>query len=109
VESWRFEKLKDIKSASIQNSTKLDLSNEEARTLKRALQFNWHVLLEDIGLWIPSEVSHTEHDDKPENEPEGLFFVFIYEVQSIHGLSSNNCVLFTFVVVVIDYILKFSK
>mgnify|MGYP003702997399 CR=1 FL=1 len=78
-------------------------------TLKRALQFNWHVLLEDIGLWIPSEVSHTEHDDKPENEPEGLFFVFIYEVQSIHGLSSNNCVLFTFVVVVIDYILKFSK
>lgn len=39
-------------------------------TLKRALQFNWHVLLEDIGLWIPSEVSHTEHDDKPENEPE---------------------------------------
>uniref|UniRef100_A0A0D9VLC8 Methionine aminopeptidase n=1 Tax=Leersia perrieri TaxID=77586 RepID=A0A0D9VLC8_9ORYZ len=70
VESWRLDKLKDIRSASIQNSTKLDLSNEEARILKRALQFNWHVLMEDIGRWIPLEVSHTEHDDKPENEPE---------------------------------------
>ena len=41
--------------------------------LKRTLEFNWHALLEDIGLWIPVEVPHTEHDDKPENEPEGFF------------------------------------
>jgi hypothetical protein len=41
--------------------------------LKQALEFNWHMLLEDIGLWIPDEVTHTVHDDKPENEPEGLF------------------------------------
>lgn len=31
------------------------------------------MLMEDIGLWIPEEVKHTVHDDKPENEPEGLF------------------------------------
>lgn len=41
--------------------------------LKQALEFNWHMLMEDIGLWIPEEVTHTVHDDKPENEPEGLF------------------------------------
>ena len=41
--------------------------------LKRALEFNWHMLMEDIGLLIPVEVTHTVHDDKPENEPEGLF------------------------------------
>ncbi|RLM80326.1 Methionine aminopeptidase 1D, chloroplastic/mitochondrial [Panicum miliaceum] len=70
VESWRAEKLKDIKSASTQNQSSLDLSNEETRMLKRALEFNWRMLMEDIGLWIPEEVTHTVHDDKPENEPE---------------------------------------
>ncbi|CAL4967135.1 unnamed protein product [Urochloa decumbens] len=70
VESWRTEKLKDIKSASTQNQSNLDLSSEETRLLKRALEFNWHMLMEDIGLWIPEEVIHTVHDDKPENEPE---------------------------------------
>ncbi|CAL4885489.1 unnamed protein product [Urochloa decumbens] len=70
VESWRTEKLKDIKSASTQNQSNLDLSSEETRLLKRALEFNWHMLMEDIGLWIPEEVTHTVHDDKPENEPE---------------------------------------
>jgi hypothetical protein len=39
--------------------------------LKRALEFNWHMLLEEIGLFMPEEVMHIEHDDKPENEPEG--------------------------------------
>ena len=39
--------------------------------LKRALEFNWQMLLEDIGLWIPPTIYHIEHDDKPENEPEG--------------------------------------
>jgi len=38
--------------------------------LKRALEFNWRMLMEDIGLLIPVEVTHTVHDDKPENEPE---------------------------------------
>lgn len=68
VESWRVEKLKN--SASTRNQSSLDLSSEETRMLKQALEFNWHMLLEDIGLWIPDEVTHTVHDDKPENEPE---------------------------------------
>jgi len=38
--------------------------------LKRVLDFNWRMLLEDIGLWIPPTVYHIEHDDKPENVQE---------------------------------------
>ncbi|XP_062221922.1 uncharacterized protein LOC133921167 [Phragmites australis] len=70
VESWRVEKLKDIKHAPYQNQSNLGLSREEARMLKRVLEFNWRMLMEDIGLWIPEEVMNTEHDDKLENEPE---------------------------------------
>ncbi|KAK3128704.1 hypothetical protein QOZ80_6BG0465380 [Eleusine coracana subsp. coracana] len=70
VESWRIEKLQDIRSSSALNVSNLGLSNEESRLLKRALKFNWQVLLEDIGLWIPHSVYHIEHDDKPENAPE---------------------------------------
>ena len=32
--------------------------------LKRALEFNWQMLLEDIGLWIPPTIYHIEHDDQ---------------------------------------------
>jgi hypothetical protein len=39
--------------------------------LKRVLEFNWHILMEEIGLFMLEEVTHIEHDDKPENEPEG--------------------------------------
>ncbi|XP_062233283.1 uncharacterized protein LOC133930619 [Phragmites australis] len=70
IESWRVEKLKYIRSSSAQNISNLDLSIEESRMLKRALEFNWRMLLEDIGLWIPPYVYHIEHDEKPENEPE---------------------------------------
>jgi hypothetical protein len=45
--------------------------------LKRALELNWRMLMDDIGLWIPVSVWHTEHDDKPENEPEGYFLYTI--------------------------------
>ncbi|URE39772.1 Sec23/Sec24 beta-sandwich domain [Musa troglodytarum] len=38
--------------------------------LKRALASNWQVLLEAIGLWLPADVVHTEHNDKPENEED---------------------------------------
>ncbi|GJM86930.1 hypothetical protein PR202_ga02833 [Eleusine coracana subsp. coracana] len=70
IESWRFETLKDIRHASTQSQSNLGLSGDEARMLKRALEFNWHMLMEDIGLFIPEEVMNVEHDDKPENEPE---------------------------------------
>ncbi|CAL5046744.1 unnamed protein product [Urochloa decumbens] len=45
-------------------------TTEQRGMLKRALGFNWQMLLEDIGLWIPPTVCHIEHDDKPQNEQE---------------------------------------
>uniref|UniRef100_A0A6N2MMG6 Apple domain-containing protein n=1 Tax=Salix viminalis TaxID=40686 RepID=A0A6N2MMG6_SALVM len=36
----------------------------------RALESDWAVLSENIGLWVPAEVIHQEHDDKPEGEEE---------------------------------------
>lgn len=38
--------------------------------LVRALESNWAVLSEEIGLWIPAEIDNREHDDKPEGEEE---------------------------------------
>lgn len=38
--------------------------------LVNALESNWAVLLEEIGLWIPSEITINEHDDIPEGEEE---------------------------------------
>ena len=46
--------------------------------LKRVLDFNWRMLLEDIGLWISPTVYHIEHDDKPENVQEGYFLYNVY-------------------------------
>ena len=46
--------------------------------LKRVLDFNWRMVLEDIGLWIPPTVYHIEHDDKPENVQEGYFLYNVY-------------------------------
>lgn len=33
--------------------------------LVRALETDWDVLSEEIGLWIPVEVANKEHEDKP--------------------------------------------
>lgn len=38
--------------------------------LVRALESDWAVLSEEIGLWIPTEAINKEHDDKPEGEEE---------------------------------------
>ncbi|XP_023158072.1 uncharacterized protein [Zea mays] len=70
IEAWRVGKLKDMRSTSSKNLSNFGLSSEDSRMLKRALEFNWQMLLEDIGLWIPPTIYHIEHDDKPENEPE---------------------------------------
>ncbi|XVF39964.1 hypothetical protein PTKIN_Ptkin01aG0075100 [Pterospermum kingtungense] len=67
VETWRKEKLKEAKKLALGgeglNST---LLQEEAEMLVKVLESNWAVLSEDIGLWIPNEISNQEHDDKPE-------------------------------------------
>ncbi|XP_031271492.1 uncharacterized protein LOC116129895 [Pistacia vera] len=71
VESWRKEKLEEAKQLSVgrqgMNSTILQ---EEARMLVRVLESDWDALSEEIGLWIPSEITHQEHDDKPEEAEE---------------------------------------
>lgn len=41
-----------------------------------ALESNWAVLLEEIGLWIPSEITINEHDDRPEGEEESGMYLF---------------------------------
>ncbi|MQL68312.1 hypothetical protein Taro_000560, partial [Colocasia esculenta] len=38
--------------------------------LKRAIESDWLMLLEEVGLWIPAEVVNKEIDDKPEKEQE---------------------------------------
>lgn len=38
--------------------------------LVRALESDWAVLSEEIGLWIPIEVANEEHNDKPESTTE---------------------------------------
>lgn len=34
--------------------------------LVKALESDWAVLVEEIGLWIPVEVVNEEHNDKPD-------------------------------------------
>ncbi|KAK8596802.1 hypothetical protein V6N13_001409 [Hibiscus sabdariffa] len=67
VESWRKEKLKEAKKLALGgeglNST---LLQDEAGMLVKALESNWAVLSEEIGLWIPTKINDQEHDDKPE-------------------------------------------
>ncbi|EEF52432.1 uncharacterized protein LOC8278898 [Ricinus communis] len=71
VESWRKEKLQEVKQltygAGGLNSTILQ---DEAAMLVRALESDWAVLSENMGLWIPTEIINEEHDDKPEGEEE---------------------------------------
>lgn len=38
--------------------------------LVRALESDWDVLSEEIGLWIPIQVANEEHNDKPESTTE---------------------------------------
>ncbi|OAY22867.1 uncharacterized protein LOC110606048 [Manihot esculenta] len=71
IESWRKEKLHEVKQlihgTGGLNSTILQ---EEARMLVRALDSDFAVLSENIGLWIPVEIISQEHDDKPEGEED---------------------------------------
>ncbi|KAG5151191.1 hypothetical protein JHK84_027663 [Glycine max] len=64
VESWRKEKLEEVKSALVKGTSNSTIPHEEAGMLVRALESNWAVLCEEIGLWIPAQVSNEEHDDK---------------------------------------------
>lgn len=57
-----------------------------AGLLARALEDDWGELSEEIGLWIPVQITNKEHDDKPEGEEElgneivvqSKFYVFLF-------------------------------
>lgn len=38
--------------------------------LVRALESDWDLLCEEVGLWIPAQIVNEEHDDKPEGAEE---------------------------------------
>lgn len=46
----------------------------------KALETDWAVLSEAIGLWIPAEIFHREHDDKPEGADEFGKFLLLPRV-----------------------------
>ncbi|KAJ0247335.1 Uncharacterized protein HA466_0167620 [Hirschfeldia incana] len=71
VETWRIEKLKEAKELiQEQNGVNSTMIQEEAGMLVRALELEWDVLSEEIGLWLPAEVNNEVRDDKPEGEEE---------------------------------------
>ncbi|CAJ2641023.1 unnamed protein product [Trifolium pratense] len=47
------------------NSSDINIAKERGMLL-RALESDWDVLCEEIGLWIPAQVDNEEQDDKPE-------------------------------------------
>ncbi|CAN1323762.1 hypothetical protein LINPERPRIM_LOCUS32838 [Linum perenne] len=44
--------------------------SEQRRILARALESDWAVLSEEMGLWIPDEITNVEHDDRRDGEEE---------------------------------------
>lgn len=62
-----------------------------AEILKRVLESDWNLLLEDIGIWIPAEVVNKEIDDKPENEEElGMRKIFLMSILFSYIFLSEN-------------------
>ncbi|PKA56110.1 hypothetical protein AXF42_Ash015595 [Apostasia shenzhenica] len=71
LESWRVEKLEEIRSLSLADtSANLSTPLKVAKKLKKALETDWQMLLESIGFWMPSEITHIVVDDKPDNVEE---------------------------------------
>ncbi|CAI0558190.1 unnamed protein product [Linum tenue] len=65
VEKWRNEKLLEVKQ-----SINLNRGACSVGLLVKALESDWAVLSENIGLWIPAEVTNPEQDDRPEGQEE---------------------------------------
>ncbi|WCJ35398.1 hypothetical protein M5689_016655 [Euphorbia peplus] len=70
VDSWRKEKLQELRQLTREKGGLNSSTLQEAGVLLRALQSGWAVLSESIGLWIPTEYINRVHDDKPEGEEE---------------------------------------
>ncbi|KAK6938706.1 hypothetical protein RJ641_032214 [Dillenia turbinata] len=73
VERWRKDKLKEAKMSIFRTASNSSMPLREADVvgvLVRALEVNWARLLEEIGVYMPVDVVHKEHDDKPEGAEE---------------------------------------
>lgn len=71
VDRWRTEKLEAVRKINSANPTiNTSTTVREAKILEKALESNWLMLLEDIGLWMPADVVNKDNNNKPDNEPE---------------------------------------
>ncbi|XP_074571038.1 uncharacterized protein LOC141827645 [Curcuma longa] len=70
VNLWRVQKLEEVRKATNSKSSNSSIPFREAKMLKQALETNWPLLMEGIGLWIPTNVINNQHDDKPKDEPD---------------------------------------
>ncbi|GAB2267377.1 hypothetical protein Dimus_002362 [Dionaea muscipula] len=70
VETWRKEKVQEAKRLMIGQAVNSTISSDEAGMLTDAMESKWSALLEEIGLWMPVEITNKEHDDKPEGIDE---------------------------------------
>ncbi|CAI8599216.1 unnamed protein product [Vicia faba] len=62
IESWRKEKLEEVRLAHVKGSSNFTISHEETGMLLRALESDWNVFCEEVGLLIPAQVVKEEHD-----------------------------------------------
>lgn len=60
LEHWRRGKLKEIMETT--NST---VTDEETKMLRGALESDWDMLLEYLGVWMPQEIANKEPDGDP--------------------------------------------
>ncbi|CAO2834205.1 unnamed protein product [Amaranthus hypochondriacus] len=66
VESWRKTKVHEAKRLMLgDKNVTLEISLDDAALLIEVMESKWSLLMEIIGLWIPSVIIHKEHDDKP--------------------------------------------
>ncbi|KAL9255282.1 hypothetical protein AKJ16_DCAP23583 [Drosera capensis] len=78
VENLRKEKLQEAKLLISGQTVNTIISSDEAgiffvprlRMLAEAMESKWPVLLEEIGFWMPVEITHKVHNDKPEGVDE---------------------------------------
>lgn len=70
LENWRIKKLEEAKTYNFGKTENSDIPQEEAGMLVKALESNWSLLLEEIGVWMPNEVINKEHDDKPDSDED---------------------------------------
>lgn len=67
VELWRVEKIEELKRLPVADTNKTSIPSKETKKLKIVLELHWEKFLEGIGFWVPSDVTNTVVDDKPDD------------------------------------------